>query len=221
MGGGRLRSLSSSGFRPIMARYGDERGRQCPEPSCARRPCGASRGLSLGAIFAPLADLLLPPVCVVCRTRIGRHGLICGACFAKIDFIAPPLCDRLGVPLPYDAGAAASVGCGHRQAPSLRPGAGRGALFLDHARADPELQISGSARGPATVRPLAEEGRRRAARRRRSHRAGAALRLAALVAALQSIGDAGACGRTARARTGRLLRAQARAADGKPGRALG
>ena len=71
-----------------------------------RRPEQArARGLSLGAILAPLADLLLPPVCVVCRTRIGRHGLICGACFARIDFIAPPLCDRLGVPLPYDAGA--------------------------------------------------------------------------------------------------------------------
>ncbi len=71
-----------------------------PRPEQAR-----ARSLFLGAIFAPVADLLLPPVCVVCRTRIGRHGLICGACFARIDFIAPPLCDRLGVPLPYDAGA--------------------------------------------------------------------------------------------------------------------
>lgn len=63
------------------------------------------RGSLLGSLFAPLADLLLPPVCIVCRTRIGGHGLICGACFAKIDFIAPPLCDRLGVPLPYNIGA--------------------------------------------------------------------------------------------------------------------
>jgi predicted amidophosphoribosyltransferase len=29
---------------------------------------------------------------------------LCGDCFAKIDFIAPPICARLGVPLPYDAG---------------------------------------------------------------------------------------------------------------------
>lgn len=49
-----------------------------------------------------LADLLLPPVCISCRTRIGSHGLLCGACFASIDFIAPPICARLGVPLPYD-----------------------------------------------------------------------------------------------------------------------
>lgn len=50
------------------------------------------------------ADLLLPPVCIACRTRITAHGLLCGGCFARIDFIAPPLCARLGVPLPYDVG---------------------------------------------------------------------------------------------------------------------
>ncbi len=50
------------------------------------------------------ADLLLPPVCIACRTRINSHGLLCGDCFGKIEFIAPPLCARLGVPLPYDPG---------------------------------------------------------------------------------------------------------------------
>jgi hypothetical protein len=107
-------------------------------------PVEAVKGLpfavSLESILSPLADLLLPPVCIVCRARIGRHGLICGACFGKIDFIAPPLCDRLGVPLPYDIGEGqAAIRGGDRGAPSLRPGTGRGALFLDHARADPEL----------------------------------------------------------------------------------
>jgi ComF family protein len=51
-----------------------------------------------------VADLLLPPVCIACRARIIGHGLLCGDCFAKVDFIAPPICARLGVPLPYDAG---------------------------------------------------------------------------------------------------------------------
>jgi ComF family protein len=55
---------------------------------------------ALGAV----ADLFLPPVCVACRARIESHGLLCGNCFAKIDFIVPPLCGRLGVPLPYDTG---------------------------------------------------------------------------------------------------------------------
>jgi ComF family protein len=52
-----------------------------------------------------VADLLLPPVCIACRARIGSHGLLCGDCFAKLDFIVQPLCARLGVPVPYDAGA--------------------------------------------------------------------------------------------------------------------
>ena len=55
-------------------------------------------------MLASLADLLLPPVCIGCRTRIVGHGLLCGDCWARIDFIAPPICARLGVPLPYDTG---------------------------------------------------------------------------------------------------------------------
>jgi ComF family protein len=71
-------------------------------------PVSPARG-GAGAVFLRpmlhhLADLLLPPVCISCRRRILSHGLLCGDCFAKIDFIAPPLCARLGIPLPYDAG---------------------------------------------------------------------------------------------------------------------
>jgi len=57
------------------------------------------------AAFGAGLDILLPPVCIACRTPTGSHGLVCGACFGGLDFIAPPLCDRLGVPLPFDAGA--------------------------------------------------------------------------------------------------------------------
>jgi ComF family protein len=58
----------------------------------------------LRPVLTRLAELLLPPVCISCRRRVGTHGLLCGDCFASIDFIAPPLCARLGVPLPYEAG---------------------------------------------------------------------------------------------------------------------
>lgn len=54
-----------------------------------------------------LADFLLPPVCLSCRTPVDRAGQLCGACWAKIDFISAPLCDRLGVPLPFDTGETA------------------------------------------------------------------------------------------------------------------
>jgi len=70
------------------------------------------------------ADLLLPPVCISCRKRAGAHGLLCGDCWARIDFIVPPLCSRLGVPLPYDAGE-----------PSLSAGAIADPPVYDRARA--------------------------------------------------------------------------------------
>jgi ComF family protein len=76
---------------------GGELGLAVPRASLARRP-------DLGLLLGRIADLLLPPVCISCRERSGSHGLLCGACFAKIDFIAPPICARLGIPLPYDAG---------------------------------------------------------------------------------------------------------------------
>ena len=53
---------------------------EAPAPARARGP-GIVRP-TLGW----LADL--PPVCIACRARIGSHGLLCGTCFAKIDFIA-------------------------------------------------------------------------------------------------------------------------------------
>jgi predicted amidophosphoribosyltransferase len=65
----------------------------------ARQPLARS-------ILSAAADLILPPVCISCRVRVSAHGLLCGACFASIDFIAPPICARLGMPLPYEAGEA-------------------------------------------------------------------------------------------------------------------
>lgn len=54
------------------------------------------------ALFAGLggiADLVLPPVCVHCHEPIADHRRLCAACWRDIDFITPPLCDRLGIPL--------------------------------------------------------------------------------------------------------------------------
>jgi ComF family protein len=33
------------------------------------------------------------------------HDALCPACWRQIDFIRPPLCDRLGLPIPFDTGA--------------------------------------------------------------------------------------------------------------------
>ena len=50
------------------------------------------------------ADLIVPPCCLVCRTRIDAHHLLCPACWREVHFIRPPLCDVLGIPLPFDVG---------------------------------------------------------------------------------------------------------------------
>lgn len=49
-------------------------------------------------------DVLLPPLCLGCRTRIMAHDALCPTCWQRINFVRPPLCDRLGLPMPYDTG---------------------------------------------------------------------------------------------------------------------
>jgi Double zinc ribbon domain len=172
------------------------------------------------SLLGHIADLLLPPVCISCRARIGSHGLLCGACFAKIDFIAPPICARLGVPVPYDAGE-----------PLLSAAAIAKPPVYDRARA--------AARYSATMRELIQSFKYRDRHeglplfglwlkkagaescRGGPDRAGAALSFAAMVAALQPVGDARAQRRPARRRPSRLLRALPRAAHAKPSWALG
>lgn len=52
-----------------------------------------------------LADVLVPPLCLSCRTPLETADALCAACWRRIDFITPPVCDRLGIPLPYETGA--------------------------------------------------------------------------------------------------------------------
>jgi ComF family protein len=59
---------------------------------------------ALRAVLAACADLIVPPCCLVCRARVGAHHLLCAACWREVHFIRPPLCDVLGIPLPFDTG---------------------------------------------------------------------------------------------------------------------
>jgi len=54
-----------------------------------------------------LADWLVPPACVVCQTPLDTTQALCAPCWRQIAFICQPLCDRTGVPLPYDPGGLA------------------------------------------------------------------------------------------------------------------
>jgi len=48
-------------------------------------------------------DVALPTLCVACREPVSGEG-VCATCWAKLSFIAPPYCPRLGIPFVYDPG---------------------------------------------------------------------------------------------------------------------
>ena len=48
-------------------------------------------------------DIALPTLCVSCREPVEGEG-VCAECWAKLSFIEPPYCPRLGIPFVYDPG---------------------------------------------------------------------------------------------------------------------
>src|ERR1700761_7278101 len=48
-------------------------------------------------------DIALPALCVSCREPVDGEG-VCADCWAKLSFIEPPYCPRLGIPFVYDPG---------------------------------------------------------------------------------------------------------------------
>lgn len=69
----------------------------------------SSRGIGAAPSFVrralrAVSDLVMPPVCLVCREPLGVHDALCPSCWRGIEFIRSPLCDRLGMPLPFDTG---------------------------------------------------------------------------------------------------------------------
>jgi ComF family protein len=58
---------------------------------------------AMRAVFGVAVDVALPQLCASCREPVGSDGL-CPACWSRISFIAPPYCERLGIPFPYDPG---------------------------------------------------------------------------------------------------------------------
>lgn len=67
-----------------------------------RRALTACRASLAGAARLAL-DIVLPTLCVACREPVHGDG-VCATCWAKLSFIAPPFCARLGIPFVYDPG---------------------------------------------------------------------------------------------------------------------
>lgn len=59
---------------------------------------------TLRVLGSRIADLVVPPVCLACQAPLAVHDALCAACWSRVSFIRPPLCDQLGIPLPYEIG---------------------------------------------------------------------------------------------------------------------
>jgi ComF family protein len=88
---------------------GDSLPRMDAEPSLSRSisshlhsALSACRGAWRHASKLAL-DVALPTLCVSCRDPVDGEG-VCANCWAKLSFIAPPFCPRLGIPFVYDPG---------------------------------------------------------------------------------------------------------------------
>jgi len=74
--------------------------------SASESPAGSRLGRLTGAVrglFGLAVDLALPPLCPACREPVIGRAL-CAGCWAKLNFIAPPYCERLGIPFAFDSG---------------------------------------------------------------------------------------------------------------------
>jgi ComF family protein len=52
-------------------------------------------------------DALLPPLCLSCQTIVDQPGAVCAACWTRLSFLGAPMCQRCGLPFPYEVGAGA------------------------------------------------------------------------------------------------------------------
>jgi predicted amidophosphoribosyltransferase len=68
-------------------------------PSRAGR-AAASVAAALGRACAPMSSCRP----AACAARRDAHHLLCAACWREVNFIKPPLCDVLGIPLPFSTG---------------------------------------------------------------------------------------------------------------------
>ena len=70
-------------------------------------PCFALSNL-LKQAGSQIIDLVYPPVCLVCGAEMDT-GCLCEMCIREFRSVAPPFCDRCGVPIPADQ--IVCVGC--------------------------------------------------------------------------------------------------------------
>jgi ComF family protein len=71
---------------------------------CADVVASLSLSRLLSRAGGRLADIVLPPRCLVCRGVTGSHAGLCVECWRDLSLIERPFCERLGIPFVYDHG---------------------------------------------------------------------------------------------------------------------
>ncbi len=74
-----------------------------PSSKTLSRPQTGLRSWFGSGVFA-ISNLVVPPVCLGCRAALADHHALCPVCWRDIAFIRTPLCERIGIPLPFDTG---------------------------------------------------------------------------------------------------------------------
>lgn len=69
------------------------------EERVVANPVGLSQRLR--GLGRRIADIVVPPSCLACHARVWGHDALCADCWRRVTFIRAPLCDRLGLPLPF------------------------------------------------------------------------------------------------------------------------
>jgi ComF family protein len=72
---------------------------------------GAGVARHAAELATSVVDLVLPPRCLACGTMVAATNRVCAACWHKLRFVAEPLCEACGHPLPY--ALAAQHDCRH------------------------------------------------------------------------------------------------------------
>jgi ComF family protein len=113
---------------------------------------------ALKAAAAAAFGALLPHLCLVCRAPTGGEAGLCPDCWRGIRFIAPPLCERCGLPFEEEIGR---VACGACLAEPPAFGAARAVMRYDEASKRLILRFKNADRthaAPVLARWLARAG---------------------------------------------------------------
>ena len=64
-------------------------------------------------LFKSLINFIYPPVCPVCNDFVDAHGMLCGKCWTRFNWISNPKCFKCGYPFPADIDLGPTPLCPH------------------------------------------------------------------------------------------------------------